>query len=88
LCDRLVRKGLVQRGYRESSRREVEVALTPDGKKLVDRVRGKRRREIAKVVGAVPSATWVSIVDALNAFAAAAAPGDAASQAWSSGWEL
>ena len=88
LCDRLVRKNLVQRSYREASRREVEVVLTRDGRKLVDRVRGKRRREIAKIVAAVPAPMRASMVEALNAFANAAAADDSAPQPWSSGWQL
>lgn len=86
LCDRLVRKGLVARNHSESNRREVEVDLTDDGRRLVDQVRKGRRLEIARIVAEVPVAQRQPMVAALRAFAAAA--GEPVEPAWTSGWNL
>lgn len=86
LCDRLVRKGLVTRDHPVTNRREVEVAITPEGRRLVDGVTQGRRREIARIVAEVPVDQRPAMVAALRTFASAA--GEAPDQAWASGWEL
>ena len=87
LCDRLVRKNLMTRHQRGANRREIEVAVTPAGKKLVSDVRGRRRRQIAKIVDSVAPAKRVAMVDALRAFTDASVAAGAPAQPWSSGWE-
>jgi DNA-binding MarR family transcriptional regulator len=84
LCDRLVGKGLVHRDHRPSSRREVEVRLTPAGRHLVDGVTRRRRGAIADIVEAIPPADRQTLVAALQQFADAA--GEVPEQAWSLGW--
>jgi DNA-binding MarR family transcriptional regulator len=84
LCDRLVRKGLVQRDHSPSSRREVEVRLTTGGRGLVDRVTRHRRKAIDEIVQAIPPANRRALVDALQQFAEAA--GEVPEQSWSLGW--
>jgi DNA-binding MarR family transcriptional regulator len=84
LCDRLVRKGLVGRDHSPSSRREVEVRLTADGRQLVDGVTRRRRGAIADIVQAIPPAHRDALVTALQQFADAA--GEVPEQAWSLGW--
>ena len=84
MCDRLVRKGLVERRPSESSRREIEVRITREGREIVDRVTRRRRKEIATILRAVPEQHRSRLVEALNAFAGAA--GEVPEQAWSLGW--
>lgn len=84
LCDRLVRKGLVSREHRQSSRREVEVSLTADGRLLVDEVTQRRRRAIAEIVRAIPPANREALITGLGQFAEAA--GEVPEQSWSLGW--
>ncbi len=89
LCDRLVRKGLVQRRGSEQSRREVEVIITDSGRSLVEDVLRRRRREIDRIVGSVPKAKRAAMVDALEAFAVAARMHvEPEAQSWSTGWDL
>jgi DNA-binding MarR family transcriptional regulator len=84
MCDRLVRKGLVDRRPSESSRREIEISITAEGRAIVDRVTRRRRREIARILGSIPDRHRTGLVEALNAFAEAA--GEVPEQAWSLGW--
>jgi DNA-binding MarR family transcriptional regulator len=86
LCDRLVRKGLASRGHRPENRREVEVDVTATGRRLVARVTGRRREEIARIVARVPDRKRAAMVNALRTFADAA--GEAPDQAWTTGWDL
>ena len=84
LCDRLVRKGLVAREHPLSSRREVEVSLTGEGRLLVEGVTTRRRRAITEIVRAIPPANREALITALGQFAEAA--GEVPEQAWSLGW--
>ena len=72
LCDRLVRRGLARRRVNGSTRREVTIVLTRDGRALVREVTRRRRREIASIMAKVPAAQRVAIVEALTAFRQAA----------------
>jgi DNA-binding MarR family transcriptional regulator len=86
LCERLVRKGLVARREDPHDRRAVRVALTAEGRALVDAVTERRRAEIARLLDAVPADARRSLVDALQLLAAAA--GEVPEQEWSTGWDL
>jgi DNA-binding MarR family transcriptional regulator len=86
MCDRLVRKQLVQRRRSSSDRRVVRVSLTPSGRQLVAAVTHRRRAEIAKIVGRMPAAHRRPVLEALRAFARAA--GEVPEQDWSLGWRL
>lgn len=86
LCDRLVRKGLVRRRADRNDRRQVRVALTDPGKKLVDIVTQRRRQEIAKLLSEVPEEARRSVVAGLQLLADAA--GEVPEQDWSAGWAL
>lgn len=84
LCDRLVGKGLVERGPKEN-RREVSIALTEAGAALVAEATAKRRAEIAEILRKLPAAGRSRLSIALRAFREAA--GDAPAElAWSLGW--
>lgn len=80
LCDRLVTNRLIDRQPSPDSRREVMVALTPRGRRLVDRVTEKRRAELATILAHVPKRDRPFIVRALDAL------GDAAGEPADAGW--
>ena len=82
MCDRLVAKGLISRQVSPMNRREVTLALTPRGRRIVDSVTRRRRKEIARIVESVPESQRGSMVRALRAF------GDAASEPPVEGWLL
>jgi DNA-binding MarR family transcriptional regulator len=86
LCDRLVRKGLVRRRTDRNDRRQVRVALTEAGRRLVDIVMERRRSEIADLLQAVPEEDRRSVVAGLQRLAEAA--GEVPEQHWSTGWDL
>ncbi|WP_410590502.1 MarR family winged helix-turn-helix transcriptional regulator [Amycolatopsis sp. lyj-23] len=69
--DRLVAGGLVDRRTSPVSRREIILAITPDGARIVRRVIARRRKEIAKVVGRMSAGHRDGLVEALTAFAEA-----------------
>lgn len=72
MVDRLLAAGLVEREVNPQDRREVRLALTPAGKRLVADATNHRRDVIANIVQAMPPAHRADIVTALQAFAAAA----------------
>jgi DNA-binding MarR family transcriptional regulator len=71
MVDRLVSAGLIDRRPHPSSRRELVVELTARGRDVVDTVTARRRREIARVVQAMPARERRGLVRALTAFTAA-----------------
>lgn len=72
MVDRLVTAGYVTRRDNPDNRREVQLALTPSGRRLVERVTEARRSEIATIVAAMPTRRRGELVAALTAFADAA----------------
>lgn len=86
MCDRLVRKGLVQRRRESADRRAVRISLTKAGRDLVDEVTRRRRSEIARILRRMPVADRGPVRVALRAFADAA--GEVPEQAWSLGWRV
>jgi DNA-binding MarR family transcriptional regulator len=72
MCDRLVRKELVERVHSDSDRREVVLRLSPDGRALVGEVTSQRRRDLRRVVGKITAADQDQLIDALRIFNAAA----------------
>ncbi len=68
LCDRLVAKKLIDRQTGPSDRREITLALTTAGRRMVDRVTQARRREVARIVGRVPRSQRRALVEALGRF--------------------
>lgn len=83
LCDRLFAKGLIDRRTSPTDRREVVLAVTLEGRRIVDRVLQRRRREIASFVSDIPSPQRRLLVDALRRFSEAA--GESGSPEWSLG---
>lgn len=86
MCDRLVRKRLIHRRRENRDRRAVQVALTPGGRSLVDRVTRRRRHEITRILKRLPPRDRAAVLRALRAFADAA--GTVPEQDWSLGWNL
>jgi DNA-binding MarR family transcriptional regulator len=72
MSDRLVAKGLARRARLASDRRTVRVALSAQGRALVDEVTRRRREEIARVLLGVPREAWAGLVSSLRLFAESA----------------
>ncbi len=83
LCDRIVAKGLVDRGVASDSRREVTIALSDEGRRIVAAVTERRRVEIEQIVERIPQRHRRSMIAALAAFAHAA--GEVPQDSWL-GW--
>jgi DNA-binding MarR family transcriptional regulator len=71
MVDRLAAAGMVSREASTANRREVLVALTPEGRRVVGKVTRRRRRELARIVQALAPAEQRKLVSALSAFTAA-----------------
>lgn len=71
MVDRLVTGGMVDRQHSTVSRREIVLALTREGTKVVRQVTARRRKEIAKIVARMPDEARHGLVDVLTAFAEA-----------------
>ncbi len=75
MCDRLVRKNLVSRTRDELDRREVKLAITPLGRKVVSDVIDRRRAEVRDLLEAIPVPLRRQLVSSLTLLAAAAGRG-------------
>lgn len=84
--ERLVRDGLVDRREDPGDRRQVVIAPTDHGARLVEEVTERRRTEIARIVQAVPADDRVGLIAALEAFALAANEPRADSTTHPLGW--
>jgi DNA-binding MarR family transcriptional regulator len=84
MCDRLVRKELVSRTRDELDRREVKLAITPLGRKVVSDVIDRRRAEVGELLRAIPVPLRRQLVSSLTLLATAA--GDAPELHWGQGW--
>lgn len=71
MVERLVGAGLIDRKPHPSSRRELTAQLTDRGRRIVQQVTARRRREIAQVVRKMPARERDGLVRALTAFTAA-----------------
>lgn len=83
-CDRLQRRGLVERERSADDGRAVCVSLTDLGRQVVDSVTRTRRREISAIVETMPVPSRRPLLTALRGFADAA--GEGPEQNWSQGW--
>ena len=70
----------------KADRRQIRLALTKEGLKLVNAVTDRRRGEIAAIVNTIDPVEQVILIQALSHFAAAA--GEVPEQDWSTGWDL
>lgn len=72
LCDRLVAKRLLRRVQAAGDRRAVELHLTAAGRRLLQRVVDRRRRDLAAIVARLGPEVAAEGVQALVSFAEAA----------------
>jgi DNA-binding MarR family transcriptional regulator len=86
MLERLVRKRLARRRTDRHDRRQVQVALTESGRRLIDTVTRRRREQIADLLATITPDVQRSVVDALRELATSA--GEVPEQDWSSGWDL
>lgn len=84
-CDRLQRRGLIQRDPATDDRRAVRVSLTPAGQRLVRQITDVRRNEITRILSAMPARNRPGLLAALRDFANAA--GEVPDQHWALGWD-
>jgi DNA-binding MarR family transcriptional regulator len=84
MCDRLVRKGLVNRTRDEIDRREVKLDVTDEGRHLVEQIMERRRAEVQTILSAVPAGSRQALVSSLNLLARAV--GETPTMHWAPGW--
>lgn len=86
MVDKLETAGLVSRRDKPGDRREVRLALTTRGARLVEQVTDRRRDAIARIVTNLPARSRGELITALSAFANAAgepkAPGGVTAFGW------
>ncbi|MGX1881493.1 MarR family winged helix-turn-helix transcriptional regulator [Streptomyces sp. NPDC055287] len=75
LCDRLEAAGLLRREPAPTSRREIGLALTPQGHELIDTLFARRYAMFGAVLSRMPAAERDELLAGLLAFAKAARPG-------------
>lgn len=68
MIDRLIAAGLADRQTNPENRRETVLQLTREGRRLVDEVTARRRREIASIVERLAPEQRSSLIGALTAF--------------------
>ena len=87
MIDRLLAAALVTRRDNPANRREVLLGLTEQGRQIVRQVTARRRREIARIVNAMPHSQRADLITALRAFAEAAGePEPSGAPASALGW--
>ncbi|MFP3466602.1 MarR family winged helix-turn-helix transcriptional regulator [Leifsonia sp. SIMBA_070] len=72
ISEKLVRAGLIQRREEPTDRRYVQLTLTREGERLVERVIEHRRNAVAQVLAAMPDDEREAAARGFAAFAAAA----------------
>ncbi|NEB35833.1 MarR family transcriptional regulator [Streptomyces sp. SID14515] len=72
LCDRMEAMGLLQRAPSPTSRREVELRLSPRGRALLEEYRALRAAELNAVLERMDPAALAALAEGLAAFHAAA----------------
>ena len=84
MCDRLVRKGLVERSHSPGDRRQVLISVAPAGAEVVNAVTAVRRKEIARLLAAIPERKRRLVADALVELAVAGGeqPGEMSPLGW------
>ena len=86
LCDRLVRRGFVQRFRRAGDRRATWVALTERGRDFVGDVMRYRRTTVTRLVQGISVDDPEAFAKGLNAFVVAA--GELPEQEWWQHWRV
>ncbi|MBE2999332.1 MarR family transcriptional regulator [Nocardiopsis sp. HNM0947] len=73
LCDRLEAVGFVNRTASPSSRRELRLWLTDEGRSFLHDLRGRREKELHTVIARMPPRKRAMLLEGLTAFQEAAA---------------
>ncbi|MET8027256.1 MarR family winged helix-turn-helix transcriptional regulator [Streptomyces avermitilis] len=68
LCDRLEAAGLLERTSHPRNRRELQLRVTPHGRRVLLEVAERRSRSLATVLAAMPPAQRTSLERGLHAF--------------------
>lgn len=84
MCDRLVRKGLIERERDQLDRREVVLSLSAAGQTMVSQVTNRRRDLVRSMIGAIPADERLGMIRALSLLAHTI--GEAPAQHWAAGW--
>lgn len=84
-CDRLVAAGLLDRRDDPADRRNLQLDLTEEGHRLVERVMDHRRKAIMDALGRMSSVERLALAPVLRSFAAAAGEVDDEGM-WLMGW--
>ena len=71
LCDRLVKKGLIDRERSFRDRRSVNVVLTPSARNLLESVARYRMNKISEVIHSVSVASHQQLIESLELVASA-----------------
>ncbi|MFG2192173.1 MarR family winged helix-turn-helix transcriptional regulator [Streptomyces sp. NPDC048639] len=71
MIDRMIAAGLADRRTNPGNRRETVLRLTDEGRRLVDDVMGRRRREIASIVARLAPEQRSALIEALTVFSEA-----------------
>ncbi|WP_210085609.1 MarR family transcriptional regulator [Mycobacterium sp. OAE908] len=72
ICDRVMKAGLLDRSEDPSDRRNITLALTDDGRALIERVTAHRRTAIRRVLRKMTAREREALTSALDTFAQAA----------------
>jgi len=80
----LVRKSLITRTRDAVDRREVNLSVTDDGRRLVKGVVERRRREVQAMLRSIPADARVQLATSLDLLARAA--GETPELHWAPGW--
>jgi DNA-binding MarR family transcriptional regulator len=86
MCDRLTSKRLITRRRDVTDRRVVVMDLSASGRRLVESVTERRRREINRILDAVDPSARTSLVRAFTTFGNAA--GEIPEADWERSWAL
>ncbi|MGW1965780.1 MarR family winged helix-turn-helix transcriptional regulator [Streptomyces sp. NPDC001935] len=73
LCDRLQAVGFVERAPSTTSRRELRLFLSPQGRTFLAELRARREEVLEAVLAQMPAAGRAALAEGLAAFCAAAA---------------
>jgi DNA-binding MarR family transcriptional regulator len=71
ICDRLVQAGLLHRRDRPDDRRQLELTLTDEGRRELDKITEHRRRVFARILRRIDPAERSALAQALDRFIAA-----------------
>jgi DNA-binding MarR family transcriptional regulator len=84
MCDRLVRKGLITRSRDTLDRREVDLCVSDEGRRLVEKVMERRRQEVQAMVASIPAEARPRLVSSLQLLARSV--GEVPEMHWAPGW--